>query len=57
VIAHGADRGEAIARMRRALEELTITGIRTTIPFHLEVLRDPIFLEGKADTTYVDAAA
>jgi acetyl-CoA carboxylase, biotin carboxylase subunit len=57
VIAHGADRSEAISRMRRALEEITITGVHTTVPFHLGVLGDPIFLEGKADTTYVDAAA
>ena len=57
VIAHGADREQAVVRMRRALEEMTIEGVRTTIPFHLGVLRDPIFLQGKADTTYVDKAA
>jgi acetyl-CoA carboxylase, biotin carboxylase subunit len=57
VIAHGLDRAESIARMRRALEELTIGGIKTSIPFHLRVLSDPVFLEGRADTTYVDEAA
>jgi len=57
VIAHGLDRAEAIARMRRALEELTIGGIKTSIPFHLRVLSDPVFLNGEADTTYVDRAA
>ncbi|HLQ34853.1 MAG TPA: acetyl-CoA carboxylase biotin carboxylase subunit, partial [Chloroflexota bacterium] len=57
VIAHGLDRAEANARMRRALEELTIGGIKTSIPFHLRVLSDPVFLNGEADTTYVDRAA
>ncbi len=57
VIAHGLDRAEAIARMRRALEEFAIGGIKTSIPFHLRVLNDPVFLNGQADTTYVDRAA
>lgn len=57
IIAHGRDRAEAIARMRRALHEFTITGIKTSIPFHLRVLDDPVFLNGQADTTYVDKAA
>jgi len=57
VIAHGHDRAESIARMRRALSEFTIGGLKTSIPFHLRVLDDPVFLEGQADTTYVDKAA
>lgn len=56
VIAHGPDRATAIARMRRALEEFQVGGIATTIPFHLEVLADPVFIQGRADTTYVDGA-
>ncbi len=56
VIAYGRDRAEAIARMRRALEEFTIGGIKTSIPFHLRVLSDPVFLKGQADITYVDRA-
>jgi acetyl-CoA carboxylase biotin carboxylase subunit len=57
VIAHGPDRTSAIARMCRALEEFRVSGLKTTIPFHLRVLRDPIFLDGRADTSYVDKAA
>ena len=56
VIAHGNDREEAVARMRRALEEMVLTGIKTSIPFHLKVLSDQVFLKGEADTTYVDKA-
>ena len=47
VIAHGRDRGEAIERMRRALGETVIEGVRTTIPYHLKTLADPAFLEGR----------
>ncbi|MHB8620052.1 MAG: acetyl-CoA carboxylase biotin carboxylase subunit [Chloroflexota bacterium] len=54
VIAFGQDRTEAIARMRRALNEFAIEGVATTVPFHLRVMDDPVFLEGRADTSYVD---
>ena len=47
VIVHGRDREAAIARMRRALRETVIEGVKTTIPFHLKVLGDPAFLEGR----------
>jgi acetyl-CoA carboxylase, biotin carboxylase subunit len=47
VIVHGRDRGEAIERMRRALGETVIEGVRTTIPYHLKTLADPAFLEGR----------
>jgi acetyl-CoA carboxylase, biotin carboxylase subunit len=56
VIAHGASREESLARMRRALGEMVVGGIKTSIPFHLKVLSDPLFLDGQADTTYVDQA-
>ena len=54
VIAHGQDRPEAIARMRRALEMTVIEGIDTTIPLHLRILQDPDFLEGRFTTTFLD---
>jgi acetyl-CoA carboxylase biotin carboxylase subunit len=57
VIARGPDRAAAIARMRRALQEFRIGGLATTIPFHQRVMDDPIFIEGRADTTYVDRQA
>jgi acetyl-CoA carboxylase, biotin carboxylase subunit len=46
IIVRGRDRGEAMARMRRALSETLIEGIKTTIPFHLKLLADPVFLAG-----------
>ena len=57
VIVYGLDRAAAVARMRRALEEFTIRGVSTTIPFHLRLLSDPHFLAGQADTTYVERMA
>jgi acetyl-CoA carboxylase biotin carboxylase subunit len=47
IIVHGRDREAAIARMRRALRETVIEGVKTTIPFHLKVLADRAFLDGR----------
>jgi acetyl-CoA carboxylase biotin carboxylase subunit len=47
LIVHGHDRGEAIERMRRALAETVVEGVKTTIPYHLKTLADPAFLEGR----------
>jgi acetyl-CoA carboxylase biotin carboxylase subunit len=44
IIVRGEDRGEALDRMRRALSETVIEGVKTTIPFHLKLLSDPTFL-------------
>lgn len=54
VIAWGNDRREAVARMKRALEEFKISGVVTNIPFHLELLANPDFLEGRFDTRFVE---
>jgi acetyl-CoA carboxylase biotin carboxylase subunit len=54
IIVRGEDRAEAIVRMRRALAETMVGGVKTTIPFHLKVLSDPTFLEGRF--TSADAA-
>lgn len=51
--AWGATRGEAIARMKRALGEYHVGGIRTTIPFFLSVLDDEEFARGEIDTGYI----
>jgi acetyl-CoA carboxylase, biotin carboxylase subunit len=40
--------------MRRALAEYVVEGIKTNIPFHLRMLRDPDFLSGDFDTRFVD---
>lgn len=54
LITHGKTREEAITRMIRSLEEFVVEGIATTIPFHLQVLRDPVFISGDFDTKYVE---
>ncbi len=47
IIVHGRDRAEAIERMRRALGEMVVEGVKTTIPYHLKTLGDPAFAEGR----------
>ena len=54
LITWGRDRPEAAQRMRRALMEYSVQGIKTTIPFHQRVMADPDFLRGDIDTTYID---
>ncbi len=47
-------REEAIARMRRALAEYKIGGIKTIIPFHQRVMENPYFIKGEYDTSFVE---
>ncbi len=54
LIVHADNRPEAIARMARALDELQITGIKTTIPFHSFIMRQGDFSAGDYDTGYVE---
>jgi acetyl-CoA carboxylase biotin carboxylase subunit len=54
LIVHGRDRAEAISRMKRALDEFIIEGIKTTIPFHKRVLNDPDFYNGTFTTAFVE---
>jgi acetyl-CoA carboxylase biotin carboxylase subunit len=54
LITWGADRDEAVRRMQRALVEFQVAGIRTTIPFHLEVLAGEDFRAGRIDIAWVD---
>jgi acetyl-CoA carboxylase, biotin carboxylase subunit len=54
LIVWGKDRTHAIARGKRALDEFTIEGIKTTIPFHLKVLEDERFVSGNFDTGFID---
>jgi len=56
LIAWGRDRAEAIARMRRALDETRIGGVPTTIPFHRALLADRRFLEARVHTRFVEDA-
>jgi acetyl-CoA carboxylase biotin carboxylase subunit len=54
IIAHGRDRQEAIARMRRTLEMTVIEGIKTSIPLHLRILTDPDFVAGRLNTSFME---
>ena len=54
IITIGATRLSAIDRMRRALEEYYVTGIKTTVPFHAAIMRNSEFRDGKYDTGFVE---
>jgi acetyl-CoA carboxylase biotin carboxylase subunit len=54
LITIGATRTSAIARMRRALDEYYITGIKTTVPFHSAIMRNADFQNGIYDTGFVE---
>jgi acetyl-CoA carboxylase biotin carboxylase subunit len=54
IICHGLTRDEAIARMRRALEECVIEGVYTTLSFQEEILRDPRFLKADLSTRFLE---
>lgn len=54
LIVHGKDREEAMGRMRRALDEFVIEGIKTTIPLHQRIFRDAEFQKGRVSTKYLE---
>jgi acetyl-CoA carboxylase biotin carboxylase subunit len=54
LITHGRDRQEAMARMRRALDEFAIEGIKTTIPLHKKIFNDPDFQKGHVSTSFLE---
>ncbi|MBP0724412.1 acetyl-CoA carboxylase biotin carboxylase subunit [Bacillus sp. RG28] len=54
VIVHGKTREEAIAIMKRALEEFVVEGVYTTIPFHLKLLQNEIFVKGHYNTKFLE---
>jgi acetyl-CoA carboxylase, biotin carboxylase subunit len=54
LVSWGNDRLEAIARMKRALKVYVVTGVSTTIPFHIRVMNNPHFIEGSFDTNFID---
>ncbi|MEO8435673.1 MAG: acetyl-CoA carboxylase biotin carboxylase subunit [Pyrinomonadaceae bacterium] len=51
--AWGRTRSEAIDRLRRALDEYAVGGIKTTLPFFREIIRDQEFIEGRLDTGFI----
>ena len=54
LVVWGKDRQEAVVRMKRALGEYIVTGVKTTIPFHIRVMNNQRFLEGTFDTNFID---
>ncbi len=54
LIAYGNDRGEAIDRMRRALDECVIDGLPSTLPFHVSMMQHPRFLSGQFSTHFLE---
>jgi len=54
LIISAQSRDEALTRMKRALSEFVIEGIKTTIPFHIKLMDDPIFRSGKFTTKFLE---
>jgi len=54
LVVSGESRGEALLRMRRALDEFKIIGIRTNIPFHQRMMDSTRFMAGQYDTRFVE---
>lgn len=54
VIVYGANRDEAIAKMKRALSEFIVEGVHTTIPFHLKLLDNEKFVSGQFNTKFLE---
>jgi acetyl-CoA carboxylase biotin carboxylase subunit len=54
LVVYGSDREQALARLRRALDEYQVLGVRTTLPFHRRLADDPAFVAGDIDTRFLD---
>src|SRR5690606_28615049 len=54
LIVHAPDRATAIERMQRALAELRVVGIETSVPFHRLVMTEPDFRAGEIDIRYLE---
>lgn len=54
LITYGNSRQEAIDKMKVALDEFVIEGVKTTIPFHQKMMNNPDFINGKIDTKYLE---
>ncbi|MFA5356154.1 MAG: acetyl-CoA carboxylase biotin carboxylase subunit [Candidatus Omnitrophota bacterium] len=53
LITYGNTRAEALATMHRALLEFHISPIKTTVPFHIKLLENPLFIKGEISTHFV----
>ncbi len=56
IITFGDSRIDAIRKMRRALDECIVEGVKTTIPFHIMMMEHERFLSGQFDTKFVDTS-
>ena len=54
VIVHAADREAALQKMRSALDEMVVMGVNTNLDFQYQIMRHPVFCEGKADTGFIE---
>lgn len=54
IIVWGANRNEAVAKMKRALEEFVIEGVETNRDFLFEIIRNPDFIRGNFDTSFME---
>ena len=54
VIVHGRDRTEAIAKMRTALEEMVVVGVKTNLDFQYAIMENETFAAGHADTSFIE---
>ena len=54
IIVHGCDRKEAIEKMKMALDELVVGGIETNANFQYSLMNNPVYMEGKANTGFIE---
>lgn len=57
LIVYGRDRAEAIKIMRRALDECYVSPIKTTIPLHVQIMNNPMFVKGQISTHFLEKMA
>src|SRR6476646_10368474 len=56
LIVYGSNRDSCIHRLKRALEEFVVEGMKTTIPLHQKLVRDPEFLAGEYTIKWLEAS-
>jgi len=54
LIVHGSSRTECLMRLRRAIEEMVVTGVETTIPLHSRLIENPAFANGDYDIHWLE---
>ena len=54
LIVHGPEREAALRKMSAALDEMVILGVETNLDFQYQIIHHPVFVEGKADTGFIE---